>query len=151
MHSCCYSGDELLASAVMGKGFPVEQIPPDDVGTLFMFATGTGISPVKALIESGALDLEKRQSSILYYGALDRDGMAYTEAIPTWESLGVQVVAVYSGEGVGYVQDAFDKENMLGNPSGVGVILCGQKEMCQAVTEMMEGAGVESSRILLNF
>eukprot|EP00803_Ostreobium_quekettii_P008613 evm.model.scf_199.1 EVM.evm.TU.scf_199.1 scf_199:7126-10460(+) len=144
-------GDELLASAVMGKGFPVDQIAPEDVGTVFLFATGSGISPVRALIESEALALDRRQTAILYYGAVDREAMAYVDKLPEWESLGVQVVPVYSSSGVGYVQDVFDKENLLGSPDDVGVVLCGQKEMCQAVTEMMEGAGVDPGRIILNF
>lgn len=48
-------GDSVSTSAVMGKGFPVDKIPPKSAQMLFMFATGTGISPVKALIESGTL------------------------------------------------------------------------------------------------
>ena len=42
-------------SPVMGKGFPVEKAPPAEFPYLFIFATGTGIGPIKALIESHAL------------------------------------------------------------------------------------------------
>lgn len=51
------AGEELSTSPVMGKGFPVEKISPDDTQVVFLFATGSGISPVKALIESGALEV----------------------------------------------------------------------------------------------
>lgn len=44
-------------SPVMGKGFPVDRVPPEKVSTILLFATGSGISPVKALIESGALEV----------------------------------------------------------------------------------------------
>ena len=36
----------------MGNGFKVGQLPVADYDTLLLFATGTGIAPVKALIES---------------------------------------------------------------------------------------------------
>lgn len=39
----------------MGNGFPVEKVPPAEVPYLFIFATGTGIGPIKALIESHSL------------------------------------------------------------------------------------------------
>jgi ferredoxin-NADP reductase len=34
-------------------------------------STGSGISPIKALIESGALDADKRADVRLYYGTRD--------------------------------------------------------------------------------
>lgn len=43
----------MEASPVQGKGFPVDRIPAESHPTVYMFATGTGISPIKALIESG--------------------------------------------------------------------------------------------------
>jgi len=42
----------------MGKGFPVDTLA-DDVNTVLLFAAGTGISPIKAVIESGKLDGKK--------------------------------------------------------------------------------------------
>ena len=35
--------------------------------------------------------------------------------------------------------------------SGVGAVLCGHKEMAQAVTEFLTARGVPKERILLNF
>ncbi|GMH41348.1 hypothetical protein BSKO_09258 [Bryopsis sp. KO-2023] len=146
-------GDDVSASPVMGKGFPVKNIPPEEIKTVFMFATGSGISPVKALIESGALQTGDRKDSILFYGARNKALMAMSDSLSSWEDLGVKVVPVFSEEGKGYVQNVFDgeKENLMGDPASTGVILCGQKEMCQAVTEMMTEAGVDKEKILLNF
>jgi len=39
------SGTEVLVSAPMGKGFPVDSVPPADVPTLLIFATGSGGCP----------------------------------------------------------------------------------------------------------
>ncbi len=35
--------------------------------------------------------------------------------------------------------------------SGVAAVLCGQKGMCEAVTELLTGKGVPKESILLNF
>ena len=51
------AGDEVDVSPVMGNGFPLERAAPEQAPHLFIFATGTGISPIKALIESGELQV----------------------------------------------------------------------------------------------
>lgn len=51
------AGAQVDASPVQGKGFPIDRIPAESHSTVFMFATGTGISPIKALIESGDIQV----------------------------------------------------------------------------------------------
>ena len=46
----------------MGKGFNLEKAPPAEFPYLFIFATGTGIGPIKALIESHALKVASGHS-----------------------------------------------------------------------------------------
>lgn len=41
----------------MGKGFPIAKLPAERYSTILMFATGSGIAPVKALIESPDLQV----------------------------------------------------------------------------------------------
>ena len=41
----------------MGKGFRMERAPAADHPTCLLFATGSGISPIKALIESNELQV----------------------------------------------------------------------------------------------
>ena len=41
----------------MGNGFPTQSVPPEKFPYLFIFATGSGIAPIKALIESGDLQV----------------------------------------------------------------------------------------------
>lgn len=53
---------------MQGKGFPVDAIPAASFPTVLLFATGSGISPIKAVIESGVLDVAKRSDVRLYYG-----------------------------------------------------------------------------------
>lgn len=54
-------------SPVIGSGFPVDRAPPAKYPTLVVFATGTGIAPIKALIESSALDVSPFAASLALY------------------------------------------------------------------------------------
>ena len=145
-------GDLIKVSGVMGKGFPVDRVPASSFQKLYLFATGSGISPIKALIESGAVDASARENVILYYGARTPQDMAYIERLSEWEQEhGVKVVPVYSSSGQGYVQDAFLKSGGVSDGSGVAAVLCGQKGMAEAITEALMGAGVSKEHILMNF
>ena len=84
-------GSDVMASSVMGKGFNVDSIPPETCPHVLLFATGSGISPIKAVIESGVLQPHKRKSIKLYYGTQDRAWTAYEDLIPKWQSMGVEV------------------------------------------------------------
>jgi len=150
------AGADVSVSPVQGKGFPVDKIPAADYPAVLMFATGSGISPIKAVIESGALEAEKRKDVRLYYGTRDPSHTAYADAIPGWEAYGVKVIQVYSSEGADgtpkYIQDVFAAEKGInGNAGGVGVLLCGQKDMCTAVKELLAAEGVSAESILTNF
>ncbi|KAJ9554198.1 hypothetical protein OSB04_018243 [Centaurea solstitialis] len=103
-------GDFVELSPVMGKGFSTDRIsPPEDYQSVLIFATGSGISPIRSLIESG-FSADKRSDVRLYYGARNLQRMAYQDRFKTWESSGVTIVPVLSqpddswvGE-TGYVQ-----------------------------------------------
>ncbi|CAK0742717.1 hypothetical protein CVIRNUC_001416 [Coccomyxa viridis] len=144
-------GAEIDVSPVMGKGFPIEKAPPSKIPYLFIFATGTGVGGIKALIESDALKARERQLTRLYYGTFNPDMTAYKALIPEWEASGVEVKDVYSGFGQGYVQDAFQKDAPITDGEHTGIILCGQPEMGEAVKAIVEKQGVKEDLILTNF
>ena len=108
------SGDHVDASPAMGKGFDVSSIPVSDVDTILLFATGSGISPIRALIESGALAGKQRRGGVkLFFGCKSMQHMAFTDRFAAWEAeMGVRVIPVLSSGGsgwtghTGYVQDA---------------------------------------------
>jgi hypothetical protein len=63
---------------------------------------------------------------------------------------------VYSDDGAGhskYIQDVFRAEPGLdgADKAGVGVVLCGHKDMCNAVKDIVTHAGVDAEKVLLNF
>ncbi|KAL3130519.1 hypothetical protein ABBQ38_008334 [Trebouxia sp. C0009 RCD-2024] len=143
------SGAEVSVSPVMGKGFRMERAPTTEHPTCLLFATGSGISPIKALIESN--ELQGRQEVRLYYGTRNSDATAYSDLDESWKSVGVDTVHVYSDEDKGYVQDVFSQNGLDFDPSKTCAVMVGHKEMCEAVTKILESKGVSKEHILLNF
>lgn len=150
-------GDRVELSQVLGNGFPVERLcPADHVSTVLLFATGSGISPVRSLIEAG-FDARKRLDVRLYYGTRNLKRMAYQDKFEEWESSGIKIVPVLSQPGDGwagergYVQAAFLRSKSISGPLQTGAVLCGQKEMAQDVTSILVAEGVLHDRILKNF
>lgn len=150
-------GTVVELSQVMGNGFDMSRIdPPEKYATVFIFATGSGISPIRSLIESGFCAAE-RSDVRLYYGARNLQRMAYQDRFKDWESSGVKIVPVLSqpdgswtGES-GYVQAAFTRTKQITNPLSTGAVLCGQKQMTEEVTSILTADGVSSDKILKNF
>lgn len=63
------------------------------------------------------------------------------------------MVAVHSEDKQKYVQNVLeaDAAGLTAEPTKVGVLLCGQKEMCEAVTGILTAKGVATDLILKNF
>jgi len=155
-------GDKLDVSQVLGKGFPITEnfdgfkydFPTQNI---YLFAAGTGIAPIRSVIESGVLKLETGRSARLYYGCRSPQEMAYAERFGDWEQkYGVEVVPVVSSDDVewpgrtGYVQNALEEDGVA-VPRNTGVIMCGMKGMAESVEDIVTKAGVFEGRVLTNF
>ncbi|KAL3631380.1 hypothetical protein CASFOL_024364 [Castilleja foliolosa] len=149
-------GDVVGLSAVMGKGFEINRIsPPENYQTVLIFATGSGISPIRSLIEYG-FGADKRSDVRLYYGARNLNRMAYQERFKDWESSGVNIVPVLSqpdeswkGER-GFVQAAFSRAKRILSPQSTGAVLCGHRQMTEEVTSILVSDEVPMEKILKN-
>ena len=152
-------GGALEAGPVQGEGFAVATAaPPAKCPSLLLFAAGSGISPVRALIESPGFKAASESSGRtvrLYYGARSPSAMAYTSRFALWEDAGVSIVPVYSNPSAdwkgakGYVQAAFAADWPVGGklPGGkaggggeaaaTGAVLCGQKGMTDEVIKAL--------------
>lgn len=150
-------GDVVELTRAMGAGFDIDRIsPPNEFPAVLIFATGSGISPIRSLIESG-FGADKRSDVRLYYGARNLRRMAYQDRFKDWESSGVKVIPVLSqpdgtwdGES-GFVQAAFAKAKNIFQPQVTGAVLCGQKQMTEEVTSLLVADGVPGEKILKNF
>lgn len=161
-------GEKIDMSQVLGNGFPFAEnldgfkfdFPTQNV---LFFATGSGIAPIRAAIESGQLDIAKPgeggRTARLYYGVQTTADMPYAERFGIWERNGIQVVPVISQpencktewEGrTGYVQNALEEDGVP-IPRNSGAFLCGVKGMAESIKELLLSSGVFNDRILTNF
>lgn len=156
---------KVCSSQVMGGGFAIQEnvdgfkydFPTQNV---ILCATGSGIAPIRSVIESDILEIQKSgRTARLYYGCKTLQEMAYTDRFEQWEKLGVQTVPILSqpeknSEGwngrTGYVQTALEEDG-IPIPRNSAGILCGVKGMTQAVTDLLTKSGVFEGRILQNF
>ena len=149
------AGGSLQLSDVQGKGFPVASwgsLPE----TIFIFATGSGVSPIRSLLETPVAQggLAGAAGVRLFLGVRGPSFLPFAEALKRWEQAGVKVTVVYSGEASEngkYVQDAFVAAGLKFDPARTGAIMVGQKAMSEAVVGLLTAAGVERGRILSNF
>ncbi|KAG0461552.1 hypothetical protein HPP92_021849 [Vanilla planifolia] len=151
------SGDVVEISGIMGRGFDVARISPlNSAKTVLIFATGSGISPIRSLIETG-FNANERPDVRLYYGARNIQRMAYQDRFKNWESTGVKIVPVLSQPDDtwkgkrGYVQAVFSRAKQLFDVSSTGAVLCGHKAMTEEVTSLLVADGVSRDKILKNF
>jgi len=153
-------GDVVKLSPAMGKGFNVdcEAWKEADVNQVSLFATGSGIAPMRAVIESKALT---GKACRLYYGGREEGNLAYTDRFDSWRQNGIEVIPVLSkGDDSwtgrrGYVQDVMKEDEERGEgfvlSAKHGALLCGQKDMVTAVRAVYAELGVPEERTLLNF
>eukprot|EP00435_Cladocopium_sp_Y103_P040118 s71_g10.t2 len=153
-------GDLVKLSPAMGKGFNTDCQAWKDAGVsqVSLFATGSGISPMRALIESKALSGKVCR---LYYGAREEGKLAYANRFDKWRQSGIEIIPVLSkGDDSwqgrrGYVQEVMkedeDRREGFVLSAKHGAVLCGQKDMVTAVRAIYAELGVPEERTLLNF
>jgi len=130
---------------------------------VLMLATGSGVAPVAAAIESKIIGLKTtgynslfERQGLLYLGAKTSKHLPCSGDFQKWEQLGVKVVPVLSQPEAdwtgrkGYVQDAL-KQDGVSVPRNTGVLICGQRGMVESTKSILLEAGVFEGRILLNF
>ncbi len=143
-------GAPLELSEARGQGFPPGALAGRD---LLLFATGAGIAPIRATLRAvlarraavGAIDL--------FFGARTREDFAYAAELDALDPRSVRVHRIVSrgtaaDPHVGYVQERFARE--LPPVGNAVALLCGRKEMTDAVTETLLRAGLPRERVLLN-
>jgi ferredoxin-NADP reductase len=153
------AGAPLQLSDVQGRGFQLDALqPPSAFTDIFLFATGSGLSPVRALLETpcalGGLGLAgggRRVGHLhLYVGVRSPEHLAFADRVTAWEAAGLTVTRVFSElPPKRYVQDAFLEAGGVRNAEATGAVLVGQKGMAEAITAAL--AGVPKERICTNF
>jgi NAD(P)H-flavin reductase len=148
-------GARLQLSPPFGKGFPVEQAHGRDV---LLFATGSGIAPIRALVQHVLLHRDDFQRVTLFYGQRHGADFAYRREHLAWERGGVRVVlcpsqADEAWPGVrGRVQEVASSLAFGGAaPESAVAFVCGMTAMVDDVRATLTHAGIAPERIHLNF
>jgi NAD(P)H-flavin reductase len=145
-------GGRVDVSRPEGRGFPLEQARGKD---LLLFATGSGISPIRSVIESIRRERNAYGRVTLYFGVRTPTSFAYARDFEAWEKTSIRVVRTVSQPDAGswqgltgYVQAHLSEEPLK---PGTLAFLCGQQEMVQGVKETLQARGLPESAILQNF
>lgn len=146
------TGERVEVSRPEGRGFPLEQARGKD---LLLFATGSGISPIRSVIESIRRERSAYGRVTLYFGARTPGAFAYAQDLAQWEQTDIRVVRTVSQPGAsgwqgltGYVQAHLAEEPLFPNTLA---FLCGQREMVHGVMKVLQTRGLPSSAIYQNF
>ncbi len=149
------AGSTLEMSAPFGKGFPVDEALGRDV---LLFAAGSGIAPIRALVQHLMARRQEINRVTLFYGQRRGGDFAYLREHLDWERGGVRVVLCPSREddawtGVrGRVQEVARSLSFGGSPPGEAVaFVCGMHAMVDDVRWTLAGAGVPPGRVHVNF
>ncbi|MED5373529.1 MAG: NAD-binding oxidoreductase [Myxococcota bacterium] len=147
--AACVVGDSVLVSEPMGRGFAMEALAGR---TPLFFATGSGISAIRAVIESQEWS---GQGARLYYGARTWERMPWTDTFEAWRRRGVEVIPVLSRadeswDGArGHIQAVYAEDPVEG--AQAALVLCGLKGMTDEATQLLVAQGMDPKFALLNF
>jgi NAD(P)H-flavin reductase len=149
-------GAALDVSSPFGKGFPWEEARGKDV---LLFAAGSGIAPIRALLQHLVALRGDFQRVTLFYGQRHDTEFAYLQEHLDWERHGVRVVLCPSSSdhdawpGVrGRVQEVARALALGGAAPGNSVaFVCGMTAMVTDVKATLAEAGVPPERVHLNF
>jgi sulfhydrogenase subunit gamma (sulfur reductase) len=148
-------GAALDVTAPFGKGFPVEEAHGRDV---LLFAAGSGIAPIRSLVQHVIAHREQFGRATLFYGQRHHGDFAYVKEHLAWERGGVRVVLCPSAQddawpGVrGRVQEVARTLAFGGSPPERTVaFVCGMTAMVEEVRSTLADAGIARERVHLNF
>lgn len=144
----------LELTAPSGKGFPIDTARGHDV---LLFAAGSGIAPIRAVIQHLASRRADFGRATLFYGQRTEADFAFRGELVAWERAGVRVVLCSSqpaGEALvrGHVQDAAQAIAFAGHdPRGSVAFICGMKPMVEGVRDVLRQAGLPPELVFQNF
>lgn len=144
-------GSSIRVTAAQGKGFPFDRAKGRDV---VLVATGSGVSPVRSVIDAVIADRASFGKVSLYVGARTPSAFAYRDHFDAWRAAGIDVFPVVSRPQdtgwsglTGYVQTHLQGVHL----ATAIAFLCGQKPMVEAVKKALSDQGVPADAIFLNF
>jgi len=144
------AGAPLETTLALGAGFPLDSSRGRDV---LLFATGSGIAPIRAALQVITADREAWGAVDLFFGVRTPDDLPYRRDLEAFEQQRVRVHRVISqrpprGGHAQYVQERFRAE--LPRVGNAVAFLCGLQGMIEGVTQALCACGMPGDRIHLN-
>lgn len=144
--------DRVPVGPPRGPGFPLARA---DGRPLWLIGTGSGIAPLRAVVESLIADRHRYGDVHVVYGVRRVDELAWTDRFPAWRAAGVDVVPVVSRPdgtwdgAVGRVQDHLP----AAIPAALHAwfFLAGLPEMDREVHAALLARGVLPEQIFRNY
>jgi NAD(P)H-flavin reductase len=147
-------GAPVEVTAPFGRGFPIDEARGRDV---LLFAAGSGITPIRALVQH-LTETGSARSAKLFYGERAPSEFAYAAEHAAWEAAGVHVVLCVSRPteqwvgARGYVQAVAQAHGFEGLAlDETAAYLCGPKPMIEGVKKTLAAAGLAAERAYLNY
>lgn len=148
-------GADLAITAPFGRGFPVERALGHDA---LLFAAGSGIAPIRALLQALLRRRDELDRIVLFYGQRRGADFAYRGEHLAWERRGVRVVLCPSAaddawEGVRGRVGAVARTLDFGGArlQQAATFVSGMSAMVADVKEALAQAGAPPDRVHLNF
>ena len=142
-------GVAVTLSAVAGPGFPLEKA----VGhTVIMVATGTGIAPIRSVIQTLLPQRERFGRVQLVYGARTEAELAFSSEFKTWARAGLELHLTLSAKHQGWQGEVGRVQQRLAKleKTDAFAFLCGQAEMEAEVAGVLVSQGLDATRIFVN-
>jgi NAD(P)H-flavin reductase len=148
-------GASLRVTHPFGAGFPIAEAEGRDV---LLFAAGSGIAPIRALVQHVSLHRNRFGRVTLFYGQRHGAEFAYRSEHLDWERRGIRVVLCPSGaddawQGLrGRVQQVARSLAFGGAPPAEAVaFVAGMTAMVEDVRSTLAAAGLARGRVHANF
>ena len=143
-------GDAVEVSRVQGKGFPIDKARGHNV---LLVATGTGLTPMRAVIDHVRADRRAWGKVTLLFGAFTPAHFPWADEYPLWEKDGIAVQPTVSEDVPGWKgPHGFVQTLVKSVPiDDTEAFLVGQREMVAEVRELLTSRGMPNERVHLNF
>lgn len=145
-------GSLVAISAPSGPGYPIARHAGRD---LILAAAGTGIAPMRAVVQHVLADRRRYGAVRIYQGHRMQSDRAYAGEHAVWRAGEVEIVTVLSAPEPGWtgprgwVQDAIRND-----PPAVAravAYVCGMKSMEDGVADVLVGLGMKRSDVHRNY
>lgn len=136
-----------------GHPFPMDQM----VGrSIVLVASGTGIAPMRSVIQQIIANRKRYGAVSLVYGARNIQDFAFSAEIASWEASRISTLRTISQPPsaewfghVGYVQRHLGRVTSSGPETYV--LVCGGYQMTQETMDLAEALGVAPGHVLSNY